>query len=480
MVFIHENGGKNGFNYSSEVLIIRKSKEKTDYMPGRNGTQVGANLTNVIDNGDGQLLPTLYYQIHNSTGLDYESLGYITGVRSLLQSLTTPLWGLWSDRHSRKNLLAFGCFLWGIFTLLNGFGSTFVYMITIRLFTGISLAIIVPTTQSLLSDYFPPDKRGKAFGWLGLTGVVGVVFGTIYATLLVTIDTDLDAWRWVFITWGIISFVIAGLVLVLVKEPVRGGVEPELANLLASKKIKEPRAKFKSYVKIFTNGTFWLIVAQGVSGSIPWNGILFMVTWFQYMGFDALTSGLMFAIIAIGSALGNLIGGVLGDRAEKWRPNSGRIIICQISVASGIPLLFVIFFLIPMSTASLVSYLILGFITGIFISWCGPQNTTIFSQIFEPEIRSMVYSVDRLFEGSAAALGTVLVTLVATSYGLSDTASNVVNANALAWGMFLVALIPWIICLIVYTLVYLTYPKDIAKARAIIKAQAEEAEAKSE
>lgn len=460
-------------------------------MPGRNGTQVGANLTNIIDNADGQLFPSLYTQVQSSTGIDLVSLGEVTAVRSLLQSLTTPLWGAWSDRHSRKKLLAFGCFFWGLFTLLNGFGTTFDYLITVRAFTGIGLAIIVPTTQSLLSDYFPPDKRGKAFGWLGLTGVIGVVFGTIYATLIVTMDTDLNAWRWVFTTWGIISFVIGGLVLVLVKEPVRGSMEPELANLLTSGKIKEKKAKLENYKKIFTNRTFWLVVAQGVSGSIPWNGILFMITWFQYIGFDALTAGLMFAIIAIGSAVGNLLGGVIGDRAEKWRPNSGRIIVCQISVASGIPLTLIIFFLIPMSTASLLTYLIVGFITGVFISWCGPQNTTIFSQVFDPEIRSMVYSVDRLFEGSAASLGTLLVGIVATTFGFIGLpegwkidyfpmSTRIVNATALGLAMFLVAIIPWIICLVLYTLVYYTYPKDVATARNALKVRAEEAKSKSE
>lgn len=42
------------------------------------------------------------------------------------------------------------------------------------------------------------------------------------------------------------------------------------------------------------------------------------------------------------------------------------------------------------------------------------------------------------------------------------------NMMALAYGMFLVALIPWTLCLILYTLVYKTYPKDAEKMRKIL------------
>ncbi len=234
--------------------------------------------------------------------------------------------------------------------------------------------------------------------------------------------------------------------------------------------------KFKDFKKIFTNKTFLLVVLQGVSGSIPWNGIYFMVTWLEYVGFDPLTAGLVFAVVAVGAALGNLLGGVIGDWAAKKSPRKGKILVAQISVFSGIPLTYVIFLAIPMETASMLAYIIIGVVTGLLISWAGPINNAIFSEIFEPEIRSSVYSVDRLFEGSFAAVGTTLVGIVATLFGYQTppievkivdlpSAMRITNMVALANGMFYVAFIPWIICLILYTLVYFTYPKDHERMR---------------
>jgi MFS family permease len=466
-------------------------EEEVRKIPGRRGTQATINLANIIDNSDGQIFPAVYEQVQGTLGLGVVELGNLTGVRSLLQAISTPLWGWWSDKHSRKRVLAIGCFLWAIFTILMASSGTFIDMLIYRAITGIGLAVIVPTAQSLIADYFLPQKRGKAFGWLGLTGVVGSIFGTLFATAIVQAYDKIlgiDSWRFVFIIWGLVSILIGILVLIFTKDPIRGKMEPELQKVLTSEKAKRYRLNRSDYKTILTNKTFLLIVLQGTAGSIPWNGIFFMIIWFEYMGFDPLVSGLIFSIMAIGAALGNLFGGWIGDKAAKWSPNNGRILIAQISVFAGIPLTYVIFFLIPMTISSFLIYIIFGFITGFLISWtAGGCNNPIFSEIFRPEIRSTVFSIDRVFEGSFAALGTVFVGLAAAAFGYItpgigedistlDPSIRLTNMTALAWGMFLVALIPWIICLIVYSFIYKTYPKDYETMRTILEDRAKQLE----
>lgn len=450
-------------------------------IPGRTRTQVAINLANVVDNWDGQILPALYAQIGSSLSLSALQLGTITGVRSLLQSVTTPIWGWWSDKHSRKRVLSLGCLMWGAFTLMTSFAVGYLDILVWRAITGVGLAVIVPTAQSLIADYLPPEKRGTAFGWFGLTGVVGAVVGTIYATALVASGQPIfgiEGWRFVFITMALISVFIGVVVIAVAKDPVRGKSEHQLTDVISREKADRYTVETSDFKRILKNKTFDLILLQGVAGSIPWNGIFFMVLWWEYMGFDSLTAGLMFSLVAIGAAVGNLMGGWIGDRAAKWRPRSGRIIIAQISVFSGIPLTYVIFVLVPMTTSSMLTYVVLGAITGILISWCSAQNYTIFSEIFEPEVRSTVYSVDRVFEGSVAALGTVIVGFVAGLLGYVTTtgqisalssAVRITNATALAQGMFITALIPWILCLIFYTFVYWTYPADKEKTRKVLE-----------
>jgi MFS family permease len=177
--------------------------------------------------------------------------------------------------------------------------------------------------------------------------------------------------------------------------------------------------------------------------------------------------------LAIGGSVGVAFGGWIGDRASRWRPNSGRIVVAQTSVALGILLSFVIFILIPRTTASSSLYILFGFIMGLLITWAGPANNAIFSEIFEPEIRGSVFSVDRVFEGSVGALGTLLVGLFADYLQTSGTPDA---AAALGNSMFVIALIPWILCLILYTLVYKSYPKDKATLRQIMENRRKELE----
>ena len=92
-----------------------------------------------------------------------------------------------------------------------------------------------------------------------------------------------------------------------------------------------------------------------------------------------------------------------------------------------------------------------------------------------------------MFEGSFAALGTVFVGLAAAAFGYItpgigedistlDPSIRLTNMTALACGMFLVALIPWIICLIVYSFIYKTYPKDYETMRTILEDRAKQLE----
>ena len=44
------------------------------------------------------------------------------------------------------------------------------------------LSLVIPNGQSLIADYYEDLDRGKAFGALYLTGAVGAMLGTVFAT----------------------------------------------------------------------------------------------------------------------------------------------------------------------------------------------------------------------------------------------------------------------------------------------------------
>ncbi|WXG47237.1 MAG: MFS transporter [Candidatus Atabeyarchaeum deiterrae] len=463
---------------------------------GRVRTLTTISYANMVNAGDTQLVSNLWPQIMGSTiNPGPAALGGMFTASRILQSVTAPAWGWWSDRYSRRRILSIGCFIWAVFTIMTGLASQSIDLLVWQLLMGVGLAVIVPTTQSLVADYYPPQKRGKAFGILGLAGLLGAIFGTIFATgvaglgEITLLGLTIESWRFVLFTWGLLSLFTGVVVLLFAKDPLRGGLEPELTKVLTQQKAERYKVKRSDYKKILTNRTFVLILVQGVAGSIPWTGLLFLITWLQYVGFESLTSGIILAFMILGTAMGNLFGGLIGDRAARWRPRSGRILIAQISVFSGIPMTYVMFLLIPMRMDSIILYTLAGAFTGFLISWCSNAcNSPIFSEIFEPEIRSTVYSVDTMIEGSAGAIGTLLVgALAEIFFGYKPVPPNVVistlpeairipNALALSNAMFLTAFIPWTLCLIFYTFVYKTYPRDIEKMRKKLERRGKELE----
>jgi MFS family permease len=131
--------------------------------------------------------------------------------------------------------------------------------------------------------------------------------------------------------------------------------------------------------------------------------------------------------------------------------------------------------LIPATFDSFLLYALFGFLTGFLISWCGPINYSIFSDIFEPEIRSSVFAVDRVFEGSVGALGTFFVAIIADATLFHSTTLTYAQiASALGSAMFIMAMIPWTLCLIFYTIGYFTYPRDYEQCRTALQERGKE------
>ena len=288
---------------------------------------------------------------------------------------------------------------------------------------------------------------------------------------------------------ALVSFILGILIHIFGKDPLRGYSEEQLKGLIDEQTEKRYKITRSDYKKILSNKTFDLIVLQGMAGLIPWSSILFIIDWFQYIGFSGPIAAIAFAVIAMGAALGNLLGGILGDKAARWNPEKGRIIVAQISVFSGIPLMFIIFWFIPRNTDLLLAYISLGFITGMLISWAATAcNSPIFSELFEPEIRSTAFSIDRFFEGAFAASGTLIVGWLAVNFfnyytpapgiaidQLSQTIRNT-NIDALANAMLIATVIPWLFCLFIFFFVYLTYPADKQRINQILKKRKSELE----
>jgi MFS family permease len=119
-------------------------------------------------------------------------------------------WGFISDKIGRVKALALSVGLFGIFTLLISFASSWEFVVLLRLASGLSVGGILVITPMLLFEIWPAKSRAVMIGIDSIGFPVGI-FSSGLVTLLV------GSWRDAFLI-GLLPVVLAGHSLFILKE----------------------------------------------------------------------------------------------------------------------------------------------------------------------------------------------------------------------------------------------------------------------
>lgn len=252
-----------------------------------------------VDQGEAQAMsifsPVLKQMWHLSVG----NLTWITFIRSLLQSFSSPFWGYLSDRYSRKKVLFWGTGFWGIWTILVGFTQNFGQLIAVRVISGIGLGCLMPATFSIMADTFAPKIRGRMLGYLEGIGILGIIVFTVGLGLLATPEH----WRYGFFILGVASIISGIVILIFVDEPIRGQSEPQMMGKLTQDQADKYRIKFEDIKKVFGIPTIRVAILQGLAGSMPWVIMgAFLILWLvEDRGLATQEAPLVFGVMLIGT-----------------------------------------------------------------------------------------------------------------------------------------------------------------------------------
>ncbi len=411
----------------------------------------------LIDQGESQSMGVMSAVIQAIWGVSYQMIGIMETLRNIAQTVSAPFWGYVADKYSRKKVLVFGTGVWGIWTVLVGLVPDFTSMMIVRAISALGLGCLMPATFSLLGDHFAQEKRGRALGVIGLVGLMGTVVGVLALGFVATPEL----WRWGFIGLGIASMVSGLLIWLMVVEPPRGAAEPELAGLITHEDDERYAIKWKDMFATLKIPTIWAAILQGITGSMPWVVMsVYFINWMvTELGYNNAISfadpkgsaPIVFATIVIGAAISNLMGGFIGDFAEKISWKYGRTVIGQFSVFAGVPLMYLL--ITRAENMSFTQMVSLAMVTALLISWPGRgAKEPMMQAVVSPEMRSSAYSVVNLIEGGLSAFSSLIAGALADRIGLT---------NALVWTIP----VPWIVCGIFFTIFYFTYPRDAARVR---------------
>jgi DHA2 family multidrug resistance protein len=105
----------------------------------------------------------------------------------------------------------------GVFTassVLCAFAWDLQSLLLFRILQGLGGGGMVPVSQSILADSFPPEKRGQAFALFGVAVVVAPVIGPTLGGWL----SDNVSWHWCFLINAPVGLIAMGLIAVLLRE----------------------------------------------------------------------------------------------------------------------------------------------------------------------------------------------------------------------------------------------------------------------
>ena len=132
--------------------------------------------------------------IRADLGGSIESLEWTVNAYTLAFAVLLITGAALGDRFGRKRMFGIGL---GVFTgasALAALAPSIDALIAARALQGFGAAIVTPLTLTLVSEAFPPERRGAALGiWGGISGL-GVAVGPFVGGLVV----EGISWQWIF------------------------------------------------------------------------------------------------------------------------------------------------------------------------------------------------------------------------------------------------------------------------------------------
>jgi MFS family permease len=371
---------------------------------------------------EGHALGNAFPSIQASLGLHVGHLGTISAIKHFVGMLFGPLWSMAADRYSRKGVLVWGTGVWGLWTILIGFAANYQQLLALSILSGIGLVALGGPRESLVSDLFPREQRGRAFGILEGATFVGLLIAVLIFVPLLDIP-DLG-WRVIFWVFGGMS-VLSGVVMWLfVKEPVRGQSEAALSDVIdeVGKQV-EARYRFELYklrslFQIPTVLLMWLTSVPRTFTMVMLGG--FVATWLaNERGFSpgAASGALLPAVLGYG--LGSYLGGSIGDWAHRRDARRGRVFVLEGCLAGATIFSFLLFwFQWEHWSIYWVWVFFLGFChTAIFPAAIKPIRVAVLL----PEIRATGVAVEGVVGGLMHSLASYVIGHAGVRLGLTRT-----------------------------------------------------------
>ncbi|MCP5066525.1 MAG: MFS transporter [bacterium] len=374
---------------------------------------------------DRQVLSILLPSIKADLDVSDTYMGFLTGPAFVLfyTFAGIPI-ARFADRTSRRSVIALGLVVWTAMTAASGLVRSFWQLAAARVGVGIGEAAGSPPAHSLLSDYFPPERRATALSIYG----AGVYLGVAVAYLAGGYIGHHFGWRTVYLVIGMAGFPLAALVRFSIRELPRGysdaAAVPERDETVSLWQVLSVLRRNRSFVLVVLATSVMSLSGYGV---LTWGATFLM----RVHGMGMVEVGVWLGLaIGITGGLGAYLGGrwadALGRRDRRWYV---WLPACELAIAVPFVAGFV---LLESRIAALLCFIPFHLLASMYL---GPMLSTI-QNLVVPHMRA-----------TASAVNLFVVNLVGLGIGpllmgfLNDLLAADYGETSIRWSMLFVGIV---------------------------------------
>ncbi|HZN95537.1 MAG TPA: MFS transporter [Myxococcales bacterium] len=356
------------------------------------------------------VMPYLLRQFPDVTKAQAGLLGTVFVVVYMVAS---PAGGYLGDRLQRRHVVAGSVLLWSIATVGSGLAGSFVALLGARAVVGVGEAGYGSVGPAMISDLFPVHRRTRMLAYFFTALPVGAALGYVVG------DAIGAAYRWqtAFFVGGAPGLLLAFLML-FTPEPARGATE-------SAPVAHERLPLLEGLRRLRPNRVYWAATAGLTALTFSIGGLGYWMPTFMETerAMKPGQAGVVFgAVTLVAGLLGTVLGGVLGDRADRRRPGGG-LWISGVTMVAAAPIMF-----LTATVDGLPLIFGLAFVAqvGLFLN-TGPINAAIVNAV-PPSYRAFAIGLSNL---TLHALGDAVSPYLIGKVADASSLARAIQLNAL-------------------------------------------------
>lgn len=309
---------------------------------------------------DRQIIAVMIEPIKADLSLSDVQISLLGGISFVLFYSTAGVFiGRLADSMNRPKLIAFGVFIWSLTTAVSGLVSKFWHLLILRMGVGLGESALLPSTLSLLSGYFPPNRLATPTSVFLLGAPIGIGLSFAAGGLIYSVAVDVTnapGWQDVIVIGGsaawklVLLFLgVVGMLMTLLLTTVR---EPRKQNKVAGDKttISNTRpadaattAEVRDYAKGNWKAIGALYLGMALISLAAYSQGFWDITFLtRSYGWDAATGSFWYGMVQLFAGLsGMLFGGIVADKLSKRGVNGASVIMVIIGAGIAAPFSFI-------------------------------------------------------------------------------------------------------------------------------------------